>query len=280
MIKESLKKSQLRLSLKFFPYNFGFIDLPVYLWKAGHVPGFGVWRWGPWKSIEIGIFTLPWQKKTSEKLLVSFLAAPSHHVWTTKRKWLQAIDITLDTHKITVLLLLQFFWVVLPRYECRVGKISKLCQNVMPVMKSSGAFFSCINNLCFLHCDIRIGSALQNCHTMQPLDQQIYLNHFNTPNSLAGLKQSMLAWSFRSGVSQVPRRFISDLRAFHFLFIYLGQSYIPWKMLCRWHFEVVLNLTLGLWDDVLAWSRQHFPGQTSPHPSLSKSGVQKLGREL
>lgn len=118
------------------------------------------------------------RKKTSEKLLVSFLAAPSHHVWTTKRKWLQAIDITLDTHKITVLLLLQFFWVVLPRYECRVGKISKLCQNVMPVMKSSGAFFSCINNLCFLHCDIRIGSAFAK------LSHDAALGPTNLPQSL------------------------------------------------------------------------------------------------
>ena len=228
---------------------FGFIDLPVYLWKAVH----GVWRWGPW-PLRSKFSLCHGRKKQHLWLLVSFLAASSHHVWTTKRKWLQAIDITLDTHKITVLL--QFFWFVLPRYECRVGKMSKLCQNVTPVMKSRDTFFSCINNLCFLHCDIRIGSAVQNCHTMPPLDQQIYLNHFKTPNSLAGLKQSMLAWSFRSGVSQVPRRFISDLRAFHFLFIYLGQSYIPWKMLCRWHFEVVLNLTLGRLGQMTAISLQ------------------------
>ena len=235
-------------------------------------------------AIEIEIFTLPWQKKMWHLwLLVSFLAASSHHVWTTKRKWLQAIDITLDTHKITVLL--QFFWVVLPRYECRVGKMSKLCQNVTPVMKSRGTFFSCINNLCFLH------------HTMPPLDQQIYLNHFKTPNSLAGLKQSMLAWSFRSGVSksqegsfQIWEHFIS------FLYTW-GKAIFPErcyvgdisKLCWIWHLgdlgkwqPSACNVISSLWlcDDVLAWSRRHFPGRTSPHPSLSKSGVQKLGREL
>lgn len=148
------------------------------------------------------------------------------------------------------------------------------------------------------------GFAVQNCHTMPPLDQQIYLNHFNTPNLLAGLKQSMLPWSLDWGFPS-PRRVptivdISDLRAFHFV---LGQSYslkdvsvtfrsfllnltlgplVQTAITFQWWFQTESKLSsLRLCDDVLAWSRHgHFPGQTSPHPSLSKSGVQKLGREL